>query len=267
MLVDSVLNLPEDTRMLDVVRSGLASADEVAIAVSFTRCSGLGLLIDPLQEVADRGGRVRLLTSTYQSVTQPEALESLLRLPRVETRVQTGGTGFHTKFWWFRGRSGSECWAGSSNLSKGGLATNLEWNLRKVEPDTLDRTRGQFDILWKRDDVRLLDDGFIRAYREVYRESAQGLPIRVSESLKDLAPNGAQREALACLHDLRARGERRAAVIAATGIGKTYLAAFDALRSGAKTMVADGDGPMRVVFDLLKPVPPELMRELGGDGR
>ncbi len=237
MLADSVLNLPEDTRMLDVVRSGLDGADEVAISVSFTRCSGLGLLIDPLLGVAERGGRVRLLTSTYQSVTQPEALESLLRLPGIETRVQTGGVGFHTKFWWFRGRSGSECWAGSSNLSKGGLATNLEWNLRKVESDTLDRTRGQFDVLWKRADVRVLDDGFIRRYRDVYRETARGPPIRISESTQELTPNGAQREALACLHDLRKRGERRAAVIAATGVGKTYLAAFDALRSGAKTLL------------------------------
>ena len=87
---DSVLNLPDDTRMLDVIRDGLAQADDVRIAVSFTRCSGLGLLVDSLREVADRGGRVRVLTSTYQSVTQPEALEALRRLPCVETRVQDG---------------------------------------------------------------------------------------------------------------------------------------------------------------------------------
>jgi hypothetical protein len=70
--MDSVLNLPDDTRMLDVVRLGLSRADDVRIAVSFTRCSGLGLLIDPLQDVVDRGGKVRLLTSTYQAVSQPE---------------------------------------------------------------------------------------------------------------------------------------------------------------------------------------------------
>lgn len=87
---DSVLNLPGDIRMLDVVRTGLAVAEDVRIAVSFTRCSGLGLLVDPLREVGVRGGRVRVLTSTYQAVTQPEALETLRRPPGVETRLQEG---------------------------------------------------------------------------------------------------------------------------------------------------------------------------------
>lgn len=55
-MTDHVLNLPDDTRMLDVVRQGLATADDVRIAVSFTRCSGLGLLVDPLKDLVERGG-------------------------------------------------------------------------------------------------------------------------------------------------------------------------------------------------------------------
>jgi HKD family nuclease len=147
--IDSVLNLPDDVRMLDVVRSGLGRADDVRIAVSFTRCSGLGLLIDPLRGVIDRGGKVRVLTSTYQAVTQPEALETLRNLPGLETRVQSGPVGFHAKFWWFGEQAGGECWAGSSNLSKGGLAANLEWNLRRVDADTMATTEAQFDELWR----------------------------------------------------------------------------------------------------------------------
>lgn len=235
---DSVLNLPGDARMLDVVRRGLDNADDVRIAVSFTRCSGLGLLIDPLREVADRGGRVRILTSTYQSVTQPEALETLRRLPCVETRVQMGAVGFHTKFWWFHGDTGSECWAGSSNLSKGGLATNIEWNVRRIDTDVLDATRHQFDQLWLRDDVRELDDELIRIYRQSYLDCAVARmagPLGSAESSEQVKPNHAQVEALLCLAELRERGERRAAVIAATGVGKTYLAAFDVLRSRART--------------------------------
>ena len=234
---DSVLNLPEDTRMLDVVRRCIDRAEDVRIAVSFTRCSGLALLIDPFKDLADRGGRVRLLTSTYQSVTQPEALETLLRLPGVETRVQTGGVGFHSKFWWFRGKAANECWAGSSNLSKGGLATNLEWNLRRVEPGLLETTRRQFDDLWIRDDVQPLDNALIRTYRKTYLERALPGTLRTSDAHQDVVPNRAQLEALDALRDLRNRGERRAAVIAATGVGKTYLAAFDALRTKARTVL------------------------------
>lgn len=235
---DSVLNLHGDTRMLDVVRRGLENADDVRIAVSFTRCSGLGLLIDPLREVADRGGRVRILTSTYQSVTQPEALETLRRLPRVETRVQMGAVGFHAKFWWFHGDSGGECWAGSSNLSKGGLATNIEWNVRQIDREVVDGTRHQFDHLWLRNDVRELDDELIRTYRQIYLDTAVSRvagPLGRTEFGEQVKPNQAQIEALSCLAQLRDRGERRAAVIAATGVGKTYLAAFDVLRSRART--------------------------------
>jgi superfamily II DNA or RNA helicase/HKD family nuclease len=234
---DSVLNLPNDLRMLDVVRRGLESADDVRIAVSFTRCSGLGLLIDPLKEVAERGGRVQILTSTYQAITQPEALETLQRLP-VETRVQGGAVGFHAKFWWFRGGTGSECWAGSSNLSKGGLATNLEWNLRRVDAPAMEATRRQFEGLWNRDDVEPLSDALIKDYRATYLAATASRPpgpMVASDAVASVAPNRAQVEALGNLAQIRADGGRRAAVIAATGVGKTYLAAFDVLRSGART--------------------------------
>lgn len=41
------------------------------------------------------------------------------------------------------------------------------------------------------------------------------------------APRGAQIEALYALEDTRAEGANKALIQAATGIGKTYLAAFD----------------------------------------
>jgi superfamily II DNA or RNA helicase/HKD family nuclease len=237
---DSVLNLPDDLRMLDVVRSGLDRADDVRIAVSFTRCSGLGLLIDPLRSVIDRGGKVRLLTSTYQTVTQPEALETLRTLSGVEARIQSGPVGFHAKFWWFGAQAGGECWAGSSNLSKGGLATNLEWNMRRIDADSMTSTKAQFDALWARDDVHGIDDAFVRSYRRVYEAAGTTYgtgQLLVAYPSPPIVPNGAQLEALARLAELRQRGESRAAVVAATGVGKTYLAAFDVLRSGARTVL------------------------------
>ncbi|MFT6147112.1 MAG: superfamily II DNA or RNA helicase [Myxococcota bacterium] len=239
----SVLNLPDHTRMLDVVRAGLNSAQDVRIAVSFARCSGLSLLIDPLKDLVDRGGQARVLTSTYMSVTQPAALDALLAIPGVSTKVQHGATGFHTKFWWFSGEDGGggECWAGSSNLSKGGLSTNLEWNLRSVDPAMMLSTRAQFDTLWKRKDVTALSETFVRQYEHTYRRiAAQSFQPNfqfVADAPNHITPNAAQREALVQLAALRARGERRGAVIAATGVGKTYLAAFDVRQSGLRSVL------------------------------
>ena len=227
--------------MLDVVREGLAFADDVRIAVSFTRCSGLGLLVDPIKELAERGGRVRILTSTYQTITQPAALDTLCLLPGVETRIQHGPVGFHAKFWWFKGQYDGQCWAGSSNLSKGGLATNLEWNLRSIDRSDLATTRSQFEQLWTRPDVSPVSEELIRRYRKVFDEKASADQrqswIPSGDITEPVEPNDAQVEALRQLALLRQRGERRGAVIAATGVGKTYLAAFDVVQSGARNVL------------------------------
>ncbi|MCP3141729.1 DUF3427 domain-containing protein [Pyxidicoccus xibeiensis] len=235
----SVLNFPGELRMLDIVRAGLARAEEARFAISFTRSSGLQLLVDPLREMARRGGRIKLLTSTYQELTQPEALEALLKLEGVECRVQEGRTPFHAKFWWFNGNTVGECWAGSSNLTKGGLATNLEWNIRASGPESLEQTRRQFDTLWTRPDVRPLSQELIRWYQgRRRRERVPAPPLLAADAPRPRPePNPAQREALRKLAELRARGERRAAVIAATGLGKTYLAAFDVSASGARNVL------------------------------
>lgn len=119
----SILNLPNDTRMLDIVREGLTWADEAAFAVSFTRCSGLSLLLDPLEQFSRRRAKLRLLTSTYLNVTQPDALESILNMKGIECRIQTGRESFHTKFWMF---GNHQVWVGSSNLTRGGLTSNIE---------------------------------------------------------------------------------------------------------------------------------------------
>ena len=104
--------------------------------------------------------------------------------------------------------------------------TNLEWNLRRVDADSMATTRAHFDGLWERDDVRGIDDAFLAAYRRVYEAAGQARlppPPFVADSSPPVVPNGAQLEALARLAELRQRGERRAAVVAATGVGKTYL--------------------------------------------
>ena len=100
-------NIPGELRMLDVLRDRLKDSREVAISVSFLRYSGLGLIVDDLKTFVERGGRVRILTSTYLGITQPEALQQLSKIIGVECRVHVagftnlsptkGGTGFHTK--------------------------------------------------------------------------------------------------------------------------------------------------------------------------
>lgn len=298
-------NIPGELRMLDVLRDRLRDSCEITISVSFLRYSGLGLIIDDLKTFVGRGGRVRILTSTYLGITQPEALQQLSKITGVECRVHVAGftnlsptkgnTGFHTKLFIFK-NGHKECWVGSSNMTKGGLASNIEANLCHIEDKAISAVENVFDILWNRQDVVPLSTKFTEAYAlalserlttptqsmtprfEIPEENdstdtttaivgirsdpiaftapSDVTPIEtdtlpttnatatIEPKAKALQkghdiprPNEAQVEALGKLRELRISGEIRAAVVAAPGIGKTFLAAFDAQQYGAKSLL------------------------------
>lgn len=236
-------NLPGQLRMLDVIRRALKTAENVAISVSFLRFSGLQLLVDDLKRFTARGGRVRLLTSTYLGITQPEALRVLATIKGAEVRVHLAKNplqGFHPKFFVFQGAQ-TECWVGSSNISKGGLTSNVEANLRHDSEQALEEALSAFEMIWEHPDVWRLSDELTDQYALALLQSATQR-MAVSQVLVPVPrvrvqPNSAQAEALVNLARLRELGETRAVVIAAPGVGKTFLAAFDAEAAGAERVL------------------------------
>lgn len=242
--------MPGHPRMLDVVRSAFRSARRLSVAVSFFRYSGFGLVADDLREFLHRGGELRLLVSTYLGVTQPEALEAVLEFPGVQSRLflahRAGEStvGFHPKLYLIDDEPG-ECWVGSSNFTKGGLATNIEANLRHEGGPEVASVRSLFDRLWAHENVRPLTREIIGDYaRSIPKQGVLGPASMVVDQPEPgawdgmhLGPNRAQSEALVRLQELRRNGERRAAVVAAPGVGKTYLAAFDAKASNARSLL------------------------------
>lgn len=239
-------NLPGQLRMLDVIRASLKRADAVALSVSFLRYSGLQLLIEDFKAFVHRGGHARILTSTYLGITQPEALRVLAKLPGIEVRlhlVQENNQGFHPKFFVFSG-SETQCWVGSSNLSKGGLTTNIEANLQQSSPLAVQQTLAAFEVMWDRPDVFNLSDSLTDAYAKALldafverQNSTLNIDWNRPSSSVTPRPNEAQKEALLQLKHLRDVGETKAVIIAAPGVGKTFLAAFDALAAGAQNVL------------------------------
>lgn len=256
--------------MLDALRQGLRTSNEIVISVSFLRYSGLSLIIADLKAFTERGGRAKILTSTYLGITQPEALNSLLNVTGIDCRIHVAGfvklpnptviTGFHTKFYIFNnGRK--ECWVGSSNLTKGGLSSNIEANLYHDDGKAVASVENVFDALWNRSDVVPLSAQFTGAYAQALHNRPQNLaqfvapeielpttedfdstisvgePETTTTQIVTPTPNEAQIEALEKLRELRSTGEDRAAVVAAPGVGKTFLAAFDARQYGAKSLL------------------------------
>jgi len=234
-----ILNLPQSPRMVDILRYGLTNSNKVVLCVSFLRFSGLNLLTKELNTFLERQGKIQLLTSTYLNITQPEALEALMRFEEIDLRIQNGDLGFHTKFYLFNNSDNRPyCWIGSSNLTKGGIAANIEWNLKHTDPRIIQECQSSFYKLWTREDVFPLDRKVLEKYREQYKKSKENSNFIYHFNRSEVyKPNPAQLEALKGLRSIRDKGYKKAVVIAATGLGKTFLAAFDSRAIDAKNVL------------------------------
>ena len=81
--------------------------DRIDMAVSFVMKSGLACILRPLEDALDRGAHVRILTTDYLAITDPDALTQLADLAedpdrRLEVRLFSGGSvAFHPKAYIF----------------------------------------------------------------------------------------------------------------------------------------------------------------------
>jgi superfamily II DNA or RNA helicase/diadenosine tetraphosphate (Ap4A) HIT family hydrolase len=225
-------------------------ASEITIVAAFVQESGLSRIEVALHGALARGARVRIITGDYLEITQVSALELLLdwqqtssgneddpSIGRFEARVvevaklQGRTRSFHPKSWCFESSTLGTAFVGSSNLSRSALDTGIEWNLR-VDRDrdahAYNRVREAFELTWR--GARSLDAMWIQTYAERARSAPRPLPPGEGEadSVEPLPePHTVQCEGLAKLRECREQGRRRALAVLATGLGKTWLAAFD----------------------------------------
>lgn len=225
--------------LLPHLRAQLDHADAVDIAVAFTLESGLRDIFEHLRDLLIRGGRLRSLTGDYLDVTEPAALSRLLDLEgNVQLRVfETGGkTSFHPKAYIFHQRDLGSAYVGSSNLSSGAMRDGIEWNLRFVStkhPRDFEEVVEAYETLFNHRCVRQLDQHWIDEYSarrrqpniQVLREAGGTF-----EPSPPPEPHEVQQEALAALKGTRQEGNSTGLVVLATGLGKTWLSAFDSFR-------------------------------------
>lgn len=238
-------------RLLDTIRR----ANEIDLAVSFIKSSGLALLYPTLVDAIEgRSARLRVLTSDYLDVTDPPALRRLMLLAErgADIRLfESAGQSFHLKAYiCVRGEAGETVWGsafiGSSNISRTALTDGLEWNVRIDRPHDLDdlaasrfnEIRQEFQILLDHPSVHTLDHAWIDAY-EQRRRIVQRIPIVSVDEPEEPPPfpTNIQAAALQALRETRVAGYRRGLVVMATGLGKTYLAAFDIEQMAAQRVL------------------------------
>ena len=228
--------------LLHEIRRELAGCDRVDILVSFITVSGVRKLRDIFDAITAVGAgqsasaRIRILTTTYTGATEARALDELARLPGCAVRVSLDGrrTRLHAKAWLFHRDSGfGSAYVGSANLSGAALTGGLEWTVKLTErghPDLFARAAAHFETLWNDSEFERYDadDPAHRAAlaHALERESG-GADAVVPISFFDLQPKTYQQDMLDQLEAERAHGRMRNLLVAATGTGKTVVAAFD----------------------------------------
>lgn len=241
--------------LLPDIKFHLSKSKAADICVAFTMRSGIELLQEDLQELLDRNGRLRLLTGDYLDATDPDALLRLTDLNagrgtfdcRVFVTQSAGlpgmeGRSFHPKSYLFHHEDGSSAaFVGSSNLSETALTGGIEWNYRLSGPEYsggIAEVQSAFNTLFRHPRTVPLTEDWIEAYRARRRPRPFGQsggpadasgPRGVGDDVEATVyePHAIQSEALAALKETRERGAIAGLVVLATGLGKTWLSAFD----------------------------------------
>ncbi|MGW4085369.1 DUF3427 domain-containing protein [Streptomyces sp. NPDC004822] len=233
-----ITNAPDDPSLGSELRAELATADRIDLLCAFVKWYGLRVLEDSLRAAAERGVPIRVITTTYIGATDRHALDRLVRDFGAEVKVnyETRSTRLHAKAWLFRRDSGFDtAYVGSSNLSKAALLDGLEWNVRLssvATPAVLSKFEGTFDAYWNdlafesydpERDAHRLDDALRTAGGPV-----SGRDAKISLSGLQVRPYPHQADMLERLRVAReVHGHHRNLLVAATGTGKTVMAALD----------------------------------------
>lgn len=242
-------NSRHDARIGHEIAVELASSDRVDLLCSFVKWSGLQLVLPAIEEfLVRKPGGLRVLTTTYVGATERRALDKLVQLgARVKVSYDTKHTRLHAKAWMFHRASGfTTAYVGSSNLSGQAMLDGMEWNVRLSAVDNgriLDRFANTFEQYWQDADFEPYEpardaqrfDEAIAVERRGDSNALQSLSIAI-----EVAPRRHQQEVLDELRAERDRGHQRNLVVAATGTGKTVIAALD-YRRLAKQWQQEGE--------------------------
>jgi HKD family nuclease len=217
----------------------IMTADEVDAIIAFVTVGGVRAIHEALQDFA-RGvaPKLRLLTTTFTGTTEVAALDTFARLPGAQVRISydTRRTRLHAKAWLFRRNTGlTTAYIGSANLTSTALGAGQEWMVKVCAadlPHVIEQFEGTFDTLWNEPEFEPYspEDAAQRARLQAAL-SAETSSASSDSFLVTLRALPFQEVILDKLAAERAlHGRRRNLLVAATGTGKTVIAALDYVR-------------------------------------
>lgn len=244
--------------MYENLRNSIQNADEIIMNVSFIRDSGMKLLSKDLLKAKDEGKKIKILTSNYMNITEPNALYRILNLNIDETKIfdNKENISFHPKTYIFRKGKEVEVYIGSSNISYSALVSGEEWNYHfkgSLENKDIQDILTEFEELYDKNSFYLTLD-WLRNYEKTFVKKDIDMLIDpkpyeefngLENSEREVVPIKFQIPALYELSRTREEGYKKAMVVVGTGLGKTYLSAFDSLSFERVLFVAHRDEILR----------------------
>lgn len=233
-LVNGALFTGKGTKLYTELQKEIVSADEILLMVSFIKKRGLALILPQLKEFTNKGGQLKVITTTYMQATDYEAVTQLAALKNTEIKITYDATSerLHAKAYIFLRNTGfNTAYIGSSNISEQALDTGAEWNVKVTQmeqPRMMKTILGAFDASWWAEGYDPFVDG----------EDNERLKAALNETIDNeidftnlkglIRPFDYQQEILErLLVEREVRGHWRNLVVAATGTGKTVMAASD----------------------------------------
>lgn len=248
--------------LVNKLREAFKKAKKVDIIVAFLMESGVKLLKKDIEEAVKNNCQIRILTGNYLGITQPQALYLMKEILGDNANMsfyKEKNRSFHPKAYIFHYEGGDgEIFVGSSNISNSALTKGIEWNYRlekSQNEDDFNYFSESFEELFLNESI-MLNDEELRRYSKNYKKpKIHNIYSDEEEKVIDIfSPRGAQIEALYELNKLRKDGYEKGIVVAATGIGKTYLSAFDSKGFNKILFVAHRDEILKQAYDSYKNV-------------
>ncbi len=234
MSVSSLLTgAGDDPQLEHEIRAEMMSADRIDILVSFIKWSGLRLLIPAFEDLVRRKVPVRIITTSYMGASDAEAVEWLARQPgfAVQVSYDTARTRLHAKAYHFVRKSGfSTAYIGSANMSAPAMTSGVEWTVKVTAqdmPHVLERFAAEFETYWAKDEFEIYNETQTERFREALEYGRGRGDAAGPRFFAEIKPHPYQQRILEALDAAREAGSARNLVVAATGTGKTVIAAFD----------------------------------------
>ncbi len=245
-MTDLFISNNTNIKFLDKIKNALVTCKKCYLSVSFIKKAGLVLFEKEMETALKNGTIIKIITSTYQNFTDILSLETFYNWQKEYTNFEChldlecfGDNGFHSKGYIFVYDDFTEFIVGSTNITRYAILKNIEWNVslyRNNDEHLIKDVMREFNLLYSA--TLPLTSELIDKYKLMLEYAIEKWDMDYfNPDVISIKPNLMQKTALKELRRYRDAGVTKALVIAATGSGKTYLAAFDARNYSPKRLL------------------------------